>query len=143
MPVEELKRQVRRVILPTQKLFSFLCRRAPAEFVRAKLLELHSDVRTNQLILHIETQTDVVMDEAGHPVPLDHTLDWDEVFGIIPCEVSGEPTPVEDITVSRKAGLQQKDDLLRLSHFLTQKFPATPEEGTVDWAIRLLSERSV
>jgi hypothetical protein len=101
--MEEIKKQVRRVVMPSAKLMEFLGRRAPQEFVQAKLLELHSDVRTGQVILHIDTKTDQVMDDAGHPVPLDHELNWDEIFGIIPCAASGEMTPVENITVSGKA----------------------------------------
>jgi hypothetical protein len=89
-------------------LTEYLVRTSPEALPQARLLEIHSDVRTRRVILHLETKTDQVKDEAGHPVPLDHAVNWDEVFGVIPCEASGEMTPVEDITVSRKAWQELK-----------------------------------
>ncbi len=148
--MEDVKRQVRRVLMPSAKLMEFLSRRAPQEFVEARLLEMNADVRTGRVILHIETKTDELLDENSHPRPLDHELDWDEIFGVIPCEVCGEPTPVEEITVSRKAGMQMKSEIDRLAAFLHKRFESeigsgdpAHGESAVDVAIRLLTRQTV
>jgi hypothetical protein len=144
--MEDVKRQARRVVLPVAMLTEYLVRTAPEALPQARLLEIHSDVRTRCVILHLETKTDQVRDEAGHPVPLDHAVNWDEVFGVIPCEASGEMTQVEDITVSRKTGMQMKSELDKLAKFLLEHFDGKTEfmeaEGSaVDVAIRLLSAK--
>jgi hypothetical protein len=106
-----LKKQARRVILPVDLLLQYLQRIAPQEFPNVLMREIHADVRTKQCILHLETNTDQVLDSAGHPVPMTRQVDWNKVFGKVPCEASGETTPVEELTVSRAAYEQYRTAL--------------------------------
>lgn len=88
-------RQLRKVVLPLTKLIEYLDRRTN-ELTNAKLHHANYDQDSGRMFLYIES-------EHGKPVPADVPMNWDEIFGTIPCEVSGERTFVDDITVSRAA----------------------------------------
>jgi hypothetical protein len=82
-------RQIRRVTLPLDKLVEFIDRQTTL-LTNTRLHNAQTDIRSKRVVLYIESDTD-------HPVPLDLILDWDEIFGTIPCAVCGQLTPVERI----------------------------------------------
>jgi len=103
MLIKPVQMQARRVIIPSARIMEYLTRKNPDEFVLPRLMELHSDVRTGRIMLHINSATVFRDARTGKPAPFNHTEDWNEVFGVIPCAASGKPTPVERITVSGEA----------------------------------------
>lgn len=95
--------------MPLQLLIEYIDRRTH-ELTDAIIHDVKADDRTKRLYLHIETKTD----ENGHMLPFDFDLDWNEIFGVIPCEVSGEAYPVEEITVSRAAAQKMRERIEEL-----------------------------
>ena len=79
-----------------ERLVQFLDRQSDL-LNRPRLHTAQADVRHKKLVLYIESDT-------SHPVPMDLPLNWDEIFGVIPCQVCGQATPVEDITVCKRCG---------------------------------------
>ena len=92
--------------MPLEALVQFLDRKTDM-ISRPRLHTAIADVRHKVLVLFIESDT-------AHPVSMNLELDWNEIFGVIPCEVCGKDTPVESITVCRTCGAShpaaKKDD---------------------------------
>lgn len=88
-------RQLRRVEVPLAMLVQYIDRRTE-ELADAKIHHAQVDDSGHKLFLYIETAVEA---------PLQQTikLDWQQIFGIIPCEGCARPCPVEDITVCSHA----------------------------------------
>lgn len=84
-------RQIRRLKVPLQKLVDYLDRQTGL-LTNTRLHTAQADARQKVLIIYVESDSD-------HPVSLDLDLDWEEIFGTIPCLSCGKMTHVEHITV--------------------------------------------
>ena len=87
------QRQIRRVEMPLGMLVAFLDRQSDL-LNSPRLHTAQADARHGKLILYIEST-------SSHPVPMDLDLNWEEIFGTIPCASCGTPTTVENITVCK------------------------------------------
>jgi len=90
--------------MPIQSLIEYLDRRTH-ELTKARIHHANVDTHGKMFYLYVESEHD-------KPVPVDLSLDWKEIFGDVVCEITGEPTFVDDITVS-KAGAQSLKDRIK------------------------------
>jgi hypothetical protein len=87
-----MARQIRRVILPTQVVIDYLNRHYKDHIQNGRLHRCHADPHTGQIFLHVEH-------DGSDPAQLVLDVDWNQVFGIVPCAHCGVTTGVENLTV--------------------------------------------
>lgn len=93
--------------MPVQKLVEFLDRKTD-QLTNARIHHAAVEPKGPRMFLYIETE------DPRPENTLDIKLDWNEIFGDVPCAVTGIPTFVDQITVSQAAAdaLQARIDQL-------------------------------
>lgn len=113
-----MPRQQRRCRLPIGKLVDYIDRRTKE--LRGAIIH-HVNADHNSLYLYLDSLT-------GDPVPLEFNIDWEAIFGDVPCAVTGKKTFVDDVVVSKEGKQRLEDRIKTLESFIIANNLVPPAE---------------